>query len=242
MNHLGFPYPAIDPLAFLVDEEIRPFEDDQRQDLTGTGAQACPILSEGLFIVHQHTVPENTAEVILNVFPHVWARTNIGAPAESVVPLDPKVCAGFVLFDVTKDINQPYLVSHNYNSPTLAANPNNTDRQTVRGNTWLSADQPILMNVGMRNPLSTIYLPAKSVLRVIFRLAPIASANPIPTTLVIGGAAAPADNRIDFAGALVSGLRMPQQTYEKLLIARRKGKLGPEGSSSQDPIGVQRGF
>jgi hypothetical protein len=34
--------------------------------------------------------------------------------------------------------------------------------------------------------------------------------------------------RIDFAGALVFGLTMPQQFYDKLVNARRQGKLGPE--------------
>lgn len=230
---IGFPYPAIDPLRFLVDDEIRPFDIDQRFDLTGTGAQACPVVSSGIFIVHQHVVPDNTAEVIQNVHPHCWRRTDVGTPDESVALLDPAQIQGFVLFDRSKDNNQPYLVEHNYNSPTTAANPNNTDRQTVRGDTWISNDEPLVRDAGMFNPLSGIYLPPKSIFRVLFRLAPLASANGIPNPYYIPNQPPPATGkRIDFAGAKVSGVRMPVQTYDKLRVARRKGQLGPEASAA----------
>jgi hypothetical protein len=237
MTHLGFPYPAIDPLAFLVDDEIRPFQIDIRHDLTGTGAQACPTLSNGLFIVHDHVVPDNTAEVIMGVFPHVWERTNVGLVTASVKLLDFRDVAGWVLFDSTKDNNQPFLVQNNYNKPTIAAAPNDLDRDTERGSTFLSDDAPIIENIGMRNPLSTIYLPAKSLFRVLFSLTPAAPPpNNIPNPYQIGVG----PKRIDFAGALVFGLRMPQQTYDQLKIARRNGQLGPEGSSVVSPIGTAK--
>lgn len=231
-------YPAVDPLGFLVDDEIRPFEIDKRQDLTGAGAQACPIESSGIFIVHEHVVPANTAEVIHDVFPHCWARTNAGSANESVTLIPFMQVAGFVLFDSSKANNQPFLVENDYNIPTIAATPNNTNRQNVRGTTFLSDDSPVMNNIGMRNPLHTIYLPANSVFRVLFRLVPLSAAAVIPNPFVIGTPVLAGGKRIDFAGARVSGVRMPQQMYNDLKIARRKGELGPEGSSSDKPIGV----
>ncbi len=233
-------YPAVDPLGFLVDDEIRPFEIDIRNDLTGTGAQACPIKSTGVFIVHEHTVPANTAEVIHDVFPHCWRRTNPGAADESAALIPFALVAGWVLFDSAKANNQPFLVENDYNIPTVAATPNNTNRQKTRGTTFLADNAPIMNNVGMRNPLHTIYLPAGSVFQVLFRLVPLTAAAVVPNPFTIGVNAIGAGNRIDFAGARVSGVRMPQQMYADLKIARRKGELGPEGSSSEKPIGVTR--
>lgn len=247
----GFPYPAIDPLAFLVDDEIRPFIIDKRQDLTGTGTQACPTLSSGIFIVHEHIVPNKTAEIVMGVFPHCWVRTNVGAnidspPAESVELLSPMATAGFVLFDATKNNNQPFIVENDYNIPTVAAFPNNTARQVLRGNTFGAADALAYSALGMQNPLTTIYLPGGSIFRIIFRLVPeLATANPstaaapgLPNPFVIGAGGEPSSKRIDFAGALVYGVRMPQEMYGHLRNARRLGQLGPEASSYENPIGV----
>ena len=232
--------PATDPMAFLVDDEIRPFDIDKRQDLLGTGTQACPIVSTGVFIVHEHDVPDNTAEVILNVFPHVWRRTNVGLPDEGAALIDPVLVAGFVLFDNTRDNNQPYLVEHDYNIATVAGTPNNLNRSRGRGITLISSDQPLLRAAGMKNALSPIYLPPKSKFRVLFQLVastPTVAGPPItggiPNPFVIGANSANPDYRIDFAGAQVSGVRMPVQTYEQLKLARRKGQLGAEARARQ---------
>jgi len=234
-SRIGIPYPANDPLGYLVDAEVRAYEDDQRFDLTGTGAEATPIVSTGLFIVHQHTVPKDTTEIIMNVFPHCWRRTDVGdAALESVQQIPAAELAGFVLFDNSKDSNQPTIVSHNYNSPTVFANPNNRQRDTVRGTSFLGADQPAMRNFGMLNPYALIELPSESVFRVLFRLSPVATANGIPNPFVIGDPGA-GTKRIDFAGAYVTALRMPSQTYAKLKIARRLGQLGPEGSMANLP-------
>jgi hypothetical protein len=230
---LNFPYPAVDPLGFLVDDEIRPFIIDIRHDLTGTGAQAAPIQSTGVFIVHEHVVPEDVAEIVMGVFPHCWARTNVGAvvaPLESVHLLDFNAIAGFVLFDNSKNNNQPFLVSNDYNKATVATFPNDRDRDVKGGTTFIDNDAPVLENIGMRNPYTTTYLPAGSTFRVLFQLAPMAPVNGVPNPYQIGTGT----NRIDFAGALVFGLRMPQQKYNQLLIARRMGGLGQD---VQAPVG-----
>ena len=234
-------YPVVDAMRFLVDDEIRPFEIDQRFDLTGIGKQACPTIAQNVFVVHQHVVPENTAEVVMNVFGHCWERTNVPNSAnESCAVIAPSRIQGFVLFDNSKSNNQPYIVEHDYNAPTINGKGNNTNRTTLRGSTWLSIDQPLLRNAGEYNTLTGIYLPPNSIFRVIFRLAPtVAAGTPafgIPNPFKIGGPAGTV-NRIDFAGAMVSGVRMPTELYDKLKTARRKGQLGPEGSSGLAPIG-----
>jgi len=236
MTRLGIPYPANNPLGYLVDDEVVSFDIDKRQDLTGTGAEAAPIVSTGLFIVHQHVVPDNTGEVVMNVFPHCWRRINVGLATETVQLIPPSELAGFVLFDNDKANNQPRLVEHDYNSPTIAATPNNRDREVVRGTTFLGLDQPSLRDFGMQNEYALIYLPPKTIFRVLFRLTPTAGTAPIPNPFVIPpDVPAVATQRIDFAGAYVSGVRMPAQTYDKLKIARRIGQLGPEGSWQDRP-------
>ena len=235
--------PATDPMSFLVDDEIRPFDIDKRQDLTGTGTQACPIVSTGVYIVHEHEVPDNTAEVVLNVFPHAWRRTNVGLPDEGVAIIDPMLIAGFVLFDNARDNNQPYLVEHDYNIATVAGTPNNLNRSRGRGATLLSNDQPLMRAAGMKNALSPIYLPPKSKFRVLFQLVasiPAVAGPPItggiPNPFVIGTNVVNVDYRIDFAGAYVSGVRMPVQTYDQLKTARRKGFLGAEARARRDVV------
>lgn len=241
----GFPYPAVDPMLFLVDDEIKEFEDDQRYDLLGTGRNAVEQLSTGVFVVHTHVVPKDTCEVILNVFPHCWARTNPGTASESWTLLDPMLVAGFVLFDCTKVNTQPLQVSHSYNVPTVEVSPNNVLRTDEKGTSFLSADNPMMRNIGLRNTLGAFYLPAKTIFRVTFRLAPLtasAAVPPgigIPNPFTIGANAAPVGpKRIDGAGAYVSGLRMPQQLYDKLKKARQNGKLGSE---AQGRLGVRGG-
>ncbi len=226
---LGFPYPAIDPLAFLVDQEIRKFDLDKRHDLTGTGRQACPQLSTGVFIVHEHTVPADTCEVIMNVSPHCWARTDVGLGTSSIELIDYRLLAGWVLFDSSKDNNQPTLVENDYNIPTVNTAPNDRDRQSLRGTTWLPADPQAISNTGMRTPLATVLLPANSKFRVIFQLMPVPDTDGVLNPFKIPTEAAPVPpKRIDFAGAKVCGVRMPMQTYNMLHKARREGHLGQD--------------
>lgn len=224
---MDFKYPSLDPLAFLVDDEIRPFDIDTRQDLTGTGDQACPTVANGIFIVHEHKVPDATAEVVLDVYPHAWLRTNPGTPQESARRLTRAEIEGFALFDATKDQNQPFIVENDYNLPTIAGAGNNTNRQKLRGSTFISEDSPMMANISMRNPLRAIYLPPGSTFRVLFRLMPTPATSPLPNTMLIGSGS----NRVDFAGARVTGVRMPVSVYDKLKTARRMGLLGPEGSA-----------
>lgn len=236
----GIPFPAVDPMHFLADEEIRPFRIDHRHDLTGTGRQACPTVSSGVFIVHEHVVPKDQCEVIHGYFGHCWERTEPDTATESCALIDPMRTAGFVLFTPSKNNNDYGItIEYDYNAPTIENTPNDRDRRTLSGDTFLSADAPALASMHMRSPLGTIYLPGGTRFRVLFQLAPLAQTvtapagseeTPIPNPFTIGAnpVAGTPNNRIDFAGALVYGVRMPQRLYGTLLQARRAGLLGPE--------------
>lgn len=244
---MGIPFPGVDPMHFLADEEIRPFRIDHRHDLTGTGRQACPVVSTGVFIVHEHTVPKDQCEVIHGYFGHCWERTEPGAADESCQLIDPARLAGFVLFTPSKNTNDfGITMEYDYNAPTVQATPNDRDRRTLTGDTFLSADAPTLVSMHLRSPLGTIYLPGGTKFRVLFQLAPNAATKtlpageeetPIPNPFTIGEnpVAGTPNNRIDFAGALVYGVRMPQRLYGALLSARRAGLLGPEAMRVLEP-------
>jgi hypothetical protein len=236
VSSIGIPFPSIDPLRFLVDEQIRPFYRDERHDLTAANA---PILSTGVFIVHSHQVPKDTVEVVMGVLPHVWARSNPGTPSETVAlinevdSLPPPLPAtgilrgtaqGWFLWNTLKGGAPPFTTETNYNAPQTQAGASDAQRFVQRGLTWATSDRIIGSTVGFGNPLSTILVPAGQRFEVTFQLAPTSPTNPVPNPYQIGAG----DLRIDFAGALVFGVTMPQQFYDKLVNARRQGKLGPE--------------
>jgi hypothetical protein len=175
--------------------------------------------------------------VIMGVFPHLWARTGVGQGDASVELLNPMDTAGFVLFDWNKANNQPDLVENDYNKATIFAAPNNTQRTKTRGKTWTSENQLVYQQNSMLNVLQTVHLPARSVFRVLFQLMPPAATNPIPNPYVIGTPGANQTLRIDFAGAMVHGVRMPSALYGKLKKARQAGQLGPEATASYETPG-----
>ncbi len=225
-SKLGIKLPTVDPLLFLSDDEIRPFSIDKRQDLTGTGSQACPQLAGGQYIVHEHDVPEGMAEVVLGVFPHVWQRTNVATANEGALVINPALLAGYVLFMYRRGNAQLAIEESDYNVPTIASAAQNNNRDLVAGTTFFSADPTLMGGVQYQNPLTSILLPSGSKFRVLFSLAEEAATSGIQPYAIGGDATV--TKRIDFAGAKVVGVRMPQQTFDILKTARRAGLLGPE--------------
>jgi hypothetical protein len=223
--------PAIDPMLFLSDENIKPFHFDERHDLTAANAIK---VSTNLFVVHKHVVPKDTAEVILAVTPHCWARTDPGGANESVALMTPAQVAGWVLFASRKGNGQPYVVRTNYNEPLAsAAVANDKNRDDIEGSTFLYDQPQHGASLGFLNPLTTFFLPAGTEFSVTFRLAPqttVANGGTVKQMQIGAGAAG---LRLDFAGALVSGLTMPQQLYNQLFKERLMGHLGAEARAHQ---------
>ena len=181
-------------------------------------------------------MPKNTAEVILAITPHCWVRTDPGGADESVALLSPAVVAGWVLFGSRKGSGQPYVVKTNYNEPLSSAFPppiNDNIRDVIEGTTFLYEQPQHGAALGFMNPLTTILLPAETEFIVTFRLTPqlSAAAGGIPVQMQIG--AGIPGKRIDFAGALVSGLAMPQQLYNQIFRDRQRGLLGSEAGGRE---------
>lgn len=240
MTKMNQPFPALEPFRFLVDDEIRPFWDDQRQDLTALaavlapGGQAVKEIGSGVFVVHEHTVPVNHAEIILGVLPHCWVRTDVDGAQESVRRMTPDEVAGWVLFSQSKTNNQPFDVKVNYNKALASASAKNNGNRVegVAGQTFIPTDLQEVSQLFGVNQNGYTYLPAGSVFSVRFQLMPQQPANAAPVAgdqygppfqMQIG--AGDPGWRIDFAGAAVFGLRLPQVRYEALLRARRIGDL-----------------
>jgi hypothetical protein len=221
-------YPLVDPMRFLVDEEVRPFSYDKRQDLTAAGV---PILSTGVFVVNEIVVPENEVFVIMGVAPHLWARTDPLAASSTLIPLPSDTAGmgagqGWWLFNYLRGGQQPFVAQTDYNKPRLQAAANNNDRFVADGTTWLpgSLAMPSYAQFGFANALTPIVCQPQVVFQVTFQLAPTATASPLPNPFTIGSGA----NRIDCAGANVFGLSMPKALYDKFTTARRDGLLGAE--------------
>lgn len=225
------PFPLVDPMRFLVDEEVRPFVMDARQDLTATGSLAPPQLATGVFIVNQFTVPKSEVYVVMGVAPHLWARIDPGeANTESLAPLPDEIASmgagqGWWLFNTLRAGQQPYVVQTNYNKPRVQASANNNDRFIENGLTWLPASISSFMQFGFSNALTPIACQPETLFQVTFQLAPTADAAvATPNPYLIGSGS----NRIDCAGAAVFGLSIPKPLYDSFVLARRDGLLGAE--------------
>lgn len=224
-------FPAIEPTLFLVDDEIRPFWLDERHDLVGTGDEACPTISNGVFIVHSHEVPEAECEVVFGTYNHVWQRENPTAPEENWVQLPPDDVAGSVLFNMRKAKNQPYIIQTDYNVPTISAAPQDRLRPALAGSTFLATNGPQLFSIGMTNQLQTFLLPASSKFQVTFQVMPqLDGAGALPNPWHVPTYPDTSNNRIDGAGAAAFGVRMPQRLYNVLKKSREVGLLGAEAS------------
>lgn len=223
-------FPLVDPMRFLVDEEVRPFYLDARQDLTAVGV---PVLSTGVFIVNQFEVPENEVYVVMGVTPHLWARTDpADAVDESLVALPSEIAnmgagQGWWLFNTLRAGQQPFVMQTNYNKPRVQASANNNDRFVSDGTTWLPSPGavPSYAQFGFGSPLTPIVCQPRVLFQVTFQMAPTAAAAvATPNPFQIGAGT----NRIDCAGAVVFGLSMPKPLYDRFTTARRQGLLGAE--------------
>lgn len=226
----GTPLPLVDPMRFLVDEEVRPFWRDARQDVTAQGTLAPKQLSTGVFVVNEFKVLPNTVDVVLGIAPHLWARTDPETPGESLVSLPDQALQmgagqGWWLFNWLKAGQQPYIMQTDYNTPRLQANANNKDRFSTTGISWLPPSVLAYMQFGYSNALTPIACQPDTLFQVTWQLAPVAAAAvATPNPYVIGSGV----NRIDCVGAMVFGLSMPKALYDEFVVSRRAGLLGNE--------------
>jgi hypothetical protein len=201
------------PLHFLDDPEIRPFVQNQRVDLKASNV---PIISTNRYVCFSFQVPAGQCLVIKGMSFYACERTDIGSTTEAFRYLSPEEGNGYFSYQPLIDRNSPFIVNLDFNSPKIAAGTlNNNDRQGSSGFTEIS-DKPTQDVRLVENPLFSVAVPAGKTFEVAFSVLPVSTLNSanIPTggQFQVGTGA----KRVDFAGAVISGLIMPQQLYDQI--------------------------
>lgn len=216
--------PFLNHWHFLDDPEIRPFVRNQRVDLKASNV---PIISTNRYVVFSYQVPAGQCLVVKGFSFYACERTYIGTANESFRYLTPDEGNGFFSFQPLVDNNSPAIVQLDTNSPkTSAGTLNNNDRQGSNGFTEISSNPAADVRL-VENPLFSVAVPSGKTLQVAFSVLPVSTLNSagIPT----GGQfqVGTGIKRVDFAGALISGVLMPQQLYDqtkaKVQQAQMKG-------------------
>lgn len=200
-------------LHFLDDPEIRPFMRNQRVDLK---ASNCPFISTNRYVCFSFEVPAGQCLVVKGMSFYACERTDIGTTTEAFRYLTPEEGNGYFSFQPLVDRNSPYIVNLDFNSPKTAAGTlNNNDRQGSNGYTEIS-DKPTQDVRLLESPIFSVAVQANRKLEVAFSVLPVSTLNSsgIPTggQFQVGTGA----KRVDFAGAVIAGLIMPQQLYDQV--------------------------
>ncbi len=199
----------INPNHFLADPQVKPFYRDKRQDLT---AGNVPTTSPGEYVVFSEKVPHGQVLIIKAIVPYAVERTFIGGPDfESFRMLDPVQANGFFLFQPRVSGGAPFILETDYNLPeTQALPPNDLDRARGPGISYISQHPYEQAMQSWFNPLFSILVPGDTTFYIAFSLLP--SALPAGGQFAVGGNEATA-KRVDFAGAVVVGQQMSEQSY-----------------------------
>lgn len=201
---------AIDMRWVFADPTARPFFRNQRVDLLAPDTK---VQSTGRFIVYSSQTEKGSIEIVRNIIPYAMARTDVGTPNESVKMLKPEDANGFFAFSPLVNNQTPITLQIDFNAPRAAGGALlNADRQKRSGFSMLSGDPAWAAT--QYNPLFSIPVPSEVLMQVTFELLPPATANGIPNPYAIGAAAT---KRVDFAGVIVTGIKMPQTRYDELL-------------------------
>ncbi len=208
------------PQHILDDPQVKPFIRDQRVDLK---AGNVPIISTNRYVVLAYDVPPGQCLVVKGMAFYACERTYIGLTNESFRYLTGQEANGFFSYQPLVDRNSPYQVNLDFNSPkTSGGTLNNNDRQGSNGFTEITAT-PFTDVKMVENPLHTIAVPAGKRFEVAFSILPVSTLNSsgIPTggQFQIGTGI----KRVDFAGAVIQGLIMPQQLYDQVKAKVQKG-------------------
>lgn len=205
--------PLLNHWQFLDDPEIRAFTRNQRVDLKASNV---PIISTNRYVVFAYQVPAGQCLVVKGLAFYACERTYIGTANESFRYLGPDEANGFFSFQPLVDNNSPTIVQLDFNSPKTAAGTlNNNDRQGSNGFTEVSLNPYFDAHVMAQNPLYSVAVASGKTLQVAFSVLPVSTLNSanIPT----GGQfqVGTGIKRVDFAGAFISGVIMPQQLYDQ---------------------------
>lgn len=212
----------VDPrVLFSVDPLAKPFMRTFRTDLLDTSIQNDP--AQGKVTIARLAAPSNQTLLIKDLIYYVQERTNVGLPTESYQTIAPELVEGQVAFEAILNGNNPLVVDSNLNAPSTASaalavgGGTNAIRTTVSGVTSVSATPYVDARAAWANWLFSFAIPSDGVLSIVFSTTRTNPTNPTPNTYQIPTAAVPSPpKRVDFAGAMISGVSMPSQAFAEL--------------------------
>lgn len=213
----------IDTQYVLSDPDITPYYKDEMHDLTGDNV---PLRGPGEFIVFEEVIPKTQVLVVKGISPYVLERTNIDTPNESAQYIPPRLVERFITFEPYINDNSPHLIDNNFAQFQVLGGPpptsNDAIRERARGFSAVS-DEPY--QVAIRQWYSSLYtfiVRGNSRLRIIFRVLPVGAGFSTYQIGGGGGAIGEPPKRIDYAGSIVVGMRMPEQLYNNMIEKRRR--------------------
>ena len=217
----------IDPRRYLADPTVRPFVRDFRIDLT---ASDVPIEATGRFIVAELAVPRGQRFVIKSVMPYAMARTDVGdASLESARMLSNAEAGGYFSFEPSVNGNSPFIIEADLNAMRTSSGALNADRVRTNGWTHINDNPWFSSSVNWDNPLFSVEVAPDAIFRIIFTLLPVGYSSGIPNPYVIPAPppAAQPPKRVDFAGVVLTGLNMSDQSYRDIFKAVEDQGVGP---------------
>lgn len=217
----------IDPRRYLTDPTARPFVRDFRVDLT---AADVPVESSGRYIVAELRVPRGQRFVVKAVFPYAMARTDVGdASLESVRTLSNAEAGGYFSFEPSVNGNSPFVIEADLNAMRTSAGALNSDRVRASGWTHIVENPWFSSSVNWDNPLFSVDVAPDAVFRIIFTVLPVGYASGLPNPYVIPAPppAVQPPKRVDFAGVLITGINMSDQSYRDIYSKVESQGVGP---------------
>lgn len=203
---------AIDPQNFMADPNARPFILDFRCDLLAPDIE---IEATGRYFIFKHRIDKGQIMIVKAVVPYAMERTAVGTSGEDYSLIDPNSANGSFSFEPKINGNAPFISSINFNSPRISTGTlTNGDRTRRNGLSHISANPLGDAQKAWYNPMFTFIVPADAVLSVVFTILPQGTVSPMQMPYTIG---LKAEHRVDFAGTVISGLVMPEQSYYQMV-------------------------
>lgn len=217
----------IDPRLYLADPTARPFVRDFRIDLT---APDVPTEATGRFIVADLPVPRGQRFIVKSIFPYAMARTDVGdAALESARMLTNAEVGGYFSYEPSVNGNSPFVIEADLNAMRTSAGAQNSDRVKTNGWTHVVENPWFSSAVNWDNSLFSIEVAPDATFRIIFTLLPVGYSSGLPNPYVIPAPppAAQPPKRVDFAGVVITGINMSDQSYRDIFKLTEEQGVGP---------------
>lgn len=194
---------------------VRPQVLSQRADLLASNIRT---LGTNQYVIFSYKVPANQVLVVKSMAFWAQERINPGTDDESFRMIEPKDGNDFFAFAPLVDGNSPFGNALVYNAPKIAAAPsglNNLDQARMRGIGSLTLDPWFDVQEAMDNEILQFAVGEGKELQIVFSIIPVSTVDGLPTAgqYTIG---VDAVKRVDFAGAMVAGVLLGKQEYQRM--------------------------